>query len=291
MKAEHHAHTLESGSIQVGVGRVNITPDESIRLSGYGGRTSLPTGAAGQLWAKAIAIGQGEETVLFVTLDLIGVPAWLKKEVIEKLDMPEAQIAMCAKHTHSGPHLKNVLGPIFMADIPPDDWAGIERYSAALGAKVVRACRDALANREKGQLHWTQGEAGFAGNRRVLENGTWTGFGIQADGPVGHSLPVLKVSNQEDELLALLTNYACHCTTLGGDMNQYHGDWAGEVQRLLEERHPGTTAMIAIGCGADANPNPRGSMNEVLQHGKSLADEVDRIIGNEIVPSPLDMLG
>lgn len=264
--------------IQVGVGRVDITPEEPVRLSGYGGRRELPTGTAGQLWAKAIAMGEGDSTVLFVTLDLIGVPAWLKKEVVEKLELPESQIAICATHTHSGPHLKNVLDPIFMADIPADHWAGIERYSSALGDMIVQACREALENREPGQLHWAQGEVGFAGNRRVLEDGIWTGFGTQADGPVDHSLPILKVTSQSNDLLALLTNYACHCTTLGGDMNEYHGDWAGEAQRLLEERHPGITAMIAIGCGADANPNPRGSINEVLQHGKSLADEVDRVI-------------
>lgn len=282
LNANHHEQSTSDRQIQVGVGRIEITPEEPIRLSGYGGRQELPTGTAGQLWAKAIAMSDGQNSTLIVTLDLIGVPAWLKQEVIDKLGMPESQVAICASHTHSGPHLKNVLDPIFMADIPPNHWAGIERYSAALSDKVVKACRDALDNLQDCNLHWAQGEVGFAVNRRGLENGVWTGFGTQPDGPVDHALPVLKITNRDDELLALLTNYACHCTTLGGGFNEYHGDWAGEAQRLLEERHPGITAMVAIGCGADANPNPRGSMAEVQQHGLALANEVDRVIGESM---------
>jgi putative membrane-bound dehydrogenase-like protein len=270
----------------VGVARINITPEEPIRLSGYGSRREVSDGVEGKLWAKALAIGEGNEPALLVTLDLIGVPEWLTTAVVKELKIPASQIAICATHTHSGPHLKNVLDPIFMADIPADHSAGIERYSAKLADKVVEVCQQAMINRKPGSISWGQGEVGFAGNRRVLENAQWTGFGTQPNGPVDHSLPVMKISDSSGELLAVLTNYACHCTTLGGDFNQIHGDWAGEAQRLLEERHPGVTVMIAIGCGADANPNPRGSMENVLQHAKTLADEVDRVISGELIPLP-----
>ena len=273
----------ESPLLYLGVGRVDITPNEAIRMSGYGGRTGLSREIAGRLWTKALAIGD-ENPVIIVTLDLIGVPDWLRERVVEQLGIPEANIALCASHTHSGPHLRDVLNPIFMEDIPSDHWAVIEQYSDALVDKVVETCRMALEQREPGTLSWGQGEVTFAGNRRVIENGKWTGFGTQPDGPVDHSLPVMRIADANGNLRAILANYACHCTTLGGDFTDIHGDWAGEAQRLLEARHPGISAMIAIGCGADSNPNPRGSMEDVEKNALSLVQEVERILKTNLNP-------
>jgi len=70
----------------------------------------------------------------------------------------------------------------------------------------------------------------------------------------------------------------CHGTTLPGDVNQLHGDWMGEAQRLIEARHPDAIAMIAIGAGADANPQPRGTMENVETHGKEIADNVEKLL-------------
>ena len=265
--------------ISIGGATVSITPTEPIRMSGYGGRNTLSEGATGQLYAKALAFGEGDEACLLVTADLVGIPAWLKKAVAERLGLPLERLAICATHTHSGPQLRGLLEPIFMEEIPSEEMAVIGRYSDGLVDKLVAVCQTALGDRRASRLDWGIGEVGFASNRRVLEEGKWTGFGVQVDGPVDHSLPVMRVVGEKGELRAVFANYACHCTTLGGDMHSIHGDWAGEAQRLLEERHPGAMALIAIGCGADANPNPRGNMDAVLQNGKALADEVDRVIG------------
>ena len=268
--------------VSVGVGAIDITPSEPIRMSGYGGRRLLSEGAAGPLYAKALVFGEGDEACLLVTADLVGIPAWLTKAVAEQLGIPLERLAICATHTHSGPQLRGLLEPIFMEEIPSEEMATVGRYSDGLIDKIVAVCETALANRSPSRLDWGIGEVGFASNRRVLEEGKWTGFGVQAAGPVDHSLPVMRVVGKKGELRAVLANYACHCTTLGGDMHSIHGDWAGEAQRLLEERHPGVMAMIAIGCGADANPNPRGNMEAVLQNGKALADEVDRVMGTTL---------
>ena len=34
--------------------------------------------------------------------------------------------------------------------------------------------------------------------------------------------------------MAVLASYACHCTTLGGDFNRVHADWAGFAQAFIE---------------------------------------------------------
>ena len=94
-------------------------------------------------------------------------------------------------------------------------------------------------------------------------------------------LPVLQVRDPDGGLRAVLANYACHCTTYGPQFNRIHGDWAGSAVRQIEERHPGGMAFISIGCGADANPDPRGDVKGsrlVDAHGKTIADEVDRLL-------------
>ena len=60
---------------------------------------------------------------------------------------------------------------------------------------------------------------------------------------------------------------------------QFHGDYAGVAQAELERRHPGATALFVAGCGGDANPKPRGTLELVEPHGAALADAVDAVRG------------
>src|SRR5262249_37177784 len=58
----------------------------------------------------------------------------------------------------------------------------------------------------------------------------------------------------------------------------------------IERDHRGTVALITIGCGADANPSPRGGADFGLalarQHGEELAAEVTRLLGRTLTPLP-----
>jgi len=68
------------------------------------------------------------------------------------------------------------------------------------------------------------------------------------------------------------------------DANSIHGDWAGCAQEYFEADHPGVFAMIAIGCAADTNPHPRKTTELTEQHGRALADELDRMLPGEWTP-------
>ena len=74
----------------------------------------------------------------------------------------------------------------------------------------------------------------------MIENGIWTGFGVNERGPVDHALPLIRITNASGEKTrGLLFNYACHCTTFGGDYNRMNGDWAGYAAQYLDEKHAG----------------------------------------------------
>ena len=52
---------------------------------------------------------------------------------------------------------------------------------------------------------------------------------------------------------------------------------------LIEAAHPGAVALVAIGCGADSDPQPRG-LPEVARHGRTIADEVARLLAGPMRP-------
>lgn len=100
------------------------------------------------------------------------------------------------------------------------------------------------------------------------------GFRIDAGGPVDRDLPILTVRAADGRLRGVLVGYTCHAITLEGKDNFIHGDWPGAAK---ERRHPGTIAMITLGRGADANPNPRGGgLADAERNAREIADEVDR---------------
>jgi hypothetical protein len=77
--------------------------------------------------------------------------------------------------------------------------------------------------------------------------------------------------------------YACHCTTPGATY-EVSGDWAGHAQAHLEQAYAGATALFITGCGADANPNPRGSMIFARGHGLQLGGAVARVLSEPMKP-------
>ena len=281
--------TPEAVTLNVGVASVDITPSEPIRLTGYGNRKE-PTGDIRQrLRAKAIAFseGRGRPSVL-ITSDLIGVPRHLTEDIARRLQragVQREQLAITATHTHTGPLLGGTLPFIFGAPIPAEQQAASERYTTELVDRLERVALEALRDRRPARVAWGIGRARFAANRRVLKDGKWAAFGVNPDGPVDHDLPVLAVRDPDGRLRAVFVSYACHATTLEGRDNFVHGDWPGVAQQLIEAKHPGVTALVAIGTGADANPNPRGGgLPDVERHAREIAAEVDRVLSTTLKP-------
>ena len=278
----------------IGAAKIDITPTIPVRLSGYGNRRQEATEVAQRLWAKALAIGddgglQGPGPALLITLENCGLTPAIRDAVIAALQetfrIQNERVVITATHTHTAPCLTDWAPFLFGDDLPSEHQQHVDQYTQDLIKKLIEVARQALAVRRPGRLTWGEGNVPFAINRRVVKEGKWTGFGVQADGPVDHSLPVLAARDEQGKLIAVVANYACHCTTLGGDWNQIHGDWAGYAQEMIEQDHEGCVALITIGCGADANPQPRRTDLELCkQHGRQLADEVKRLLATELTP-------
>ncbi len=283
----------KSPLIPVGVAKIDITPIEPIRLVGYGGRRTEAKIVANKIWAKALAFGSDEqEPSVLITAELIGVSASLVEEVAERLKkktgLERAKLAVCATHTHTGPAIAGMLLETHFGDkVPQEQKDRIERYTARLLGRLEQVALEALKNRQPARLAWSEGKVGFAVNRRQIRNGVWVGMRPNRDGPVDHALPILTVASADGKLRALFLNYACHCTTYGPEFNKIHGDWAGAAAQMIEDKRPGCVALVAIGCGADANPQPRGARDGfemVNRHGAAVANEVERLLASMSTP-------
>lgn len=257
--------------LKVGVARVDITPDYPIRLHGYLSRTQESRGTAQRIWAKGLAISSDEgRRVVLVSVDSLGVPFEIVEEVAKRLKakegIPKSDFVVAASHTHSAPCLSGIAPNIFGKKIADNEQATIDRYTRELTDNLERVSLAALKDLQPGRLDWAQGSVGFANNRRTK------------GGPVDHSLPVLRATDLDGKIRAILVNYACHCTTLDPNDNKVSGDWAGYAQEAIEHDHPGAIALTVVGCGADANPKQRLAPDGAQVNGRSIADEVNRLV-------------
>jgi hypothetical protein len=268
----------------IGLDKIDITPDTPVRMYGYASRKTESEGIAGRLKATALALGgdEGEGPAVLLSVDCGAVPAQIHDAVLQRVQkacgLKPERFMLCNSHNHSGPDLKGM-----------DSMTGVQRehlvkYAGQLTDRLEQVVRSAIADRRPGRLARTQGSVGFAANRRVLKDGKWTGFGAVKDAPADHSLPLLRVTDAEGRLLAVVINYACHNTTLRGNFQQIHGDWAGCTQEAVEKEHPGAAAMITIGCGADSDPCPHGTVDLCRRHGQAVADEVKRLLAGTFQP-------
>jgi hypothetical protein len=273
-----------AAEFKAGVAAKVITPTEPLWMAGYANRNKPAEGKQHDLHVKALALEDASGTVLvIVTSDLIGLPRPLSEtvaaEVSRKAGLPRERLMLTASHTHCGPVLNGNL--MDMYPIGDEQKQTIARYTDRLAGWMAETVLAALADRKPARLAYGSGTARFAMNRRQpTPNGIINGR--NPEGPVDHSVPVLRVEGADGKLRAAVFGYACHNTTL-----QYYkwcGDYAGFAQLALEAKHPGAAALFWIGCGADANPLPRGKVEQAEQYGKDLAEAVDGVLAARMTP-------
>ena len=265
---------------KAGVAQAVITPKEPIWMAGYGDRVHPSNGVLRDLYVKALALdsGDGKPSVI-VTADLLGFPKEISDAVAARCEkqygLARARLVLNASHTHSGPVVHRHAFPIF--NLEEHEWLTIDRYATFLTDKTVGVIGAALQNIAPATVKFEQGFAGIAVNRRRAHPGT---RGLT--GQVDHDVPVMTVQGADDALRAILVGYACHATVL--NIYQISGDWPGYAQEEIEKAHPGAIALFMQGCGADANPLPRRSVELARLYGKVLSAAVEDVLKAKMRP-------
>jgi hypothetical protein len=202
----------------------------------------------------------------------------------EKHGLPDEALLMNCSHTHCGPELRYT--ELEFLGLDPERRERCLRYNAWLADRITGIVGEAIAALEPATIAYGHARCGFAMNRR-LKSDQPTGDPYlnrpNPDGVVDHDVPVLTVKDGGDHLDAVVFGYACHNTSM--NFKQWHGDYAGHAQQLIEEAHPGTVALFMMGCGGDQNAYPRFNPAFSFRHGQSLATAVEAAI--DAGPKPI----
>lgn len=277
---------LLAAGYRAGAARLDITPEGPIWLSGYASRNKPSNGVLQRLYAKALAVDDGQGSrVVIVTTDLIGLPRALSDVIAARVQkehgLERARLLLNSSHTHTGPMIRENLK--LMANLSPEDAAAVDRYARKLTDQLVQLTAAALGDMKPVKIEAAEGQADFAINRRE-KTPEGVKIGLNPGGPGDRSVPVIRVSAADGKTIAVLFGYACHNTTLTGEHYKISGDYAGHAQAELEKRMPGTNAMFLQLCAGDQNPNPRSQEKYVEQHGSALAAEVARVLEGRMKP-------
>jgi neutral ceramidase len=271
---------------KAGVAKVNITPQKSMWMRGYGSRNRPSEGTLHGLWAKALVLEDaGGERAVLITLDLCIMQKSYSDEIRDRLQkkykLNPSQIILSLSHTHSGPTIRGEGEHIYKG-IKPHELKDIEDYSDVLADQLVKIVGKALKSMAPVQLSSGNGVARFGVNRRNNNERTLNQL-AELEGPIDHSVPVIKISTtRKNELLAVVFGYACHATVL--NTYKWSSDYPGLAQTALEKEFPGTTAMFFAGTGADINPLPRRTVSLAVQYGNALAAAVKRVLNEPMQP-------
>ena len=273
---------------KVGVAAVSITPAEPIHLFGYSSRGTPFESVARDIYAKALAIEDAEgNRGVIVTTDLVGLQdafsGAIAQRIEERTGLERGQLMLNASHNHTGPVVS--LDPITHGnlghgDMSDDEAARTVAYSRRLQDQIVELAAAAIADLQPAELAWGVSRVDFVMNRRSGEAGA-IHMAPNPGGAVDAWVPVLKATAADGTLRCVLFGCACHNTTLTPDHNVIAGDYAGDAQATLERRYPGVQAMFLSGCGADANPEPRGGLEQSKAHGEELAAAVAKVVEGE----------
>ncbi len=252
------------GNLKAGVARVDITPPVGIALGGFAGRIGPSQGVHDPLYAKALALSDGDETAILIVADILSVPSGLVEGVRASIQgitgLGKKDVMVAAIHTHSGPETMGIRAGL--------DDPYVSGYLKVLERYLVGVAYMAWRNMAEARIGGGKGEAVIGFNRRKREN------------PIDSEVGVIRVDDNEGSPLAVVVNYPCHAVVLGPENLLISADYPGYVNAVLERiKGPIFTSMFTN--GAAGNINPLSSVGYTCPGTFRDADRLGSIIAGE----------
>jgi hypothetical protein len=236
--------------LKAGVARVDLTPPLELNapLGGYGERMNRPAqGVHDRIYAKALVLAEGQKKFVLVTVDIVGLPAPVKPELVRRLSetgLTKDQLMLLPSHSHTS---------IEMNAINPNNTFGVPQigiYDARVYEFVMERLAQVVREADKKLVPVTVGTTSVSieGWNRNRRGGSIT----------DKELTVTRVDTADGKPFAVLVNFTAHPTFMSGEDMWFSGDWPGHLQRTLESLiGGGVTAMYYNGAEGDQAPIAR----------------------------------
>ncbi len=270
----------EKKGLQVGFAREDVTPLDSVNISGGDSKNRMSQGYRDPINVTCVALCNGGDTYLIYTLDFITassdytVPA--EELITEATGVPAERIIMNCTHTHSGPAIAY-------------DYETILPYRDKFNKGAVKAAEKAIADMSPAELYAGAVETeGLVFVRHYeMDNGTFAGanYGSFSGSIKGHAyegdkeVQVIKFARAaENKKDIVLVSNPAHATAVSGtDRDLLSADIAYSVRNYVEENADCLVAYF-IGAAGDQVPSSRimeeGSTEDYLIYGERMGKYV-----------------
>jgi hypothetical protein len=206
--------------LKAGTSKICISPPIGAPLSGFAARHENSTGIHDDLFARALVLETSENAVAFVSVDLLALPAGFIAQVRQSIQSSTGlrpdSIMIASTHTHAGPV---TITTFFNPDESVDSY-----YMNTLESAIVEAVSNAWRDRFPARVGVGVGHAeGVGVNRRSSDQK-----------PVDEQVGIIKVTDIDERIRAVLINYSCHPTVLGPDNLRVTGDFPAFAIKEIE---------------------------------------------------------
>jgi neutral ceramidase len=246
---------MTKGDLKAGVAETEITGQVGIELAAeFEPRASK--GARTPLFAKALVLSDGAETLAIVALDVFGLQTdpikHMVRDTAERCGLKSEAVMIVCSHTRGAPYTTPVVG-----------WPGVHAdYVEEVLAKIpdlVQAAKGNLQNASLGLGSATLPHLVY--NHRLMTRNmkaitAWLGVPknevLAPEGPIDPEFSVLVVRNDRGRPLCLLWNFAADNRFSQGDMMS--ADLPYFVQQEMDTRL-GThvPSLYLAGCGGNVS--------------------------------------
>ncbi|MBO7250952.1 MAG: hypothetical protein J6V42_06735 [Clostridia bacterium] len=269
--------------LKVGFSRVDMTPPLGSHLAGYY-QDRIAKGIRDPLYLNSIAFSDGEETIVWVTADVLNIRKMNANEIrgviSKRVDLPVKNIFVSALHQHTSIIIGSKEGEASIYSNYP--------YMAHLYSKFADVAQMAIADMKEAKMSAgekeTAEELSFV-RRYLMKDGTirtnpGRGTHEQVVRPLDDADNTVRVFRftREDGDIALV-NFSTHPDVIGGEL--YSADWPGFVRSYVEADIKDTRCIFINGVEGDTNHLDFRIAD--LKHGYAHSKHMGRVITDTVL--------
>jgi len=243
--------------MKVGFAQSIITPslDDPVFLAGFGHNRRAES-VHDELFARALSISDGQNTLVLCALDLIGFFHSDVYEVIQNVKRPDVKIVITSTHTHHGPDTMGLWGPD-MKTRGVDDFYLIEIKNKIASTILGTLNSMQTANLKIASVH-VPGLAKNARNPEIIDD----------------ELTLAQFLTEGNQPLAAIFNFPCHPEVLWEHNPHITSDYVGFLRADVEKQTGAPCLFFSGALGGMMTPDVKDhSFEEAEFMGKKLAGE------------------
>lgn len=265
-----------SAQVLVGLAKADITPPVGGLTAGYS--AAKPTeGIHDPITARVMILQSDKAKVAMVACDLCVYNSPRLHEQVKSMGIDK--LLLMNTHTHAGPKMNQ------------DDFPSVDKpWRDTVDERILEAIQTAQNSMFKAYFVASESQIRLGYNRLVHRGAYAVTYFENPDripyGTVDSQVGVIRVTDDEKKVRAVLVNYACHPVVLGPRNLQISSDYPGVTRDIIEADFGSDCMCLFVQAGAgDVNPlimargeNRDKDFDDVKRLGELLAVEVKRAL-------------